>query len=325
LSRSGLQAGTFAAQTAQASSSSNTGTAFGAGDFTINGVSLGASLASDDKSSSTGQAGSAIAKAAAINRASSQTGVTATANATVANGAAIAAGAGSGTITINGIATGTIDTLAAAGSEAENRARTVQAINAISGQTGVVAVDTNDNTTGVKLVAADGRNIAVSFGGTVTSGNTGVTATATTYGTISLSSTKSFTIENGTSATAGTTNLGINVGTYGSGRTGQALSTVDISTVDGANKALTAIDNALASVNSSRASMGAVQNRFSAVVSNLQSTSENLSASRSRIRDADFAAETANLSRGQILQQAGTAMLAQANSLPNGVLSLLRG
>jgi flagellin len=70
--------------------------------------------------------------------------------------------------------------------------------------------------------------------------------------------------------------------------------------------------------------MGAYQNRFSAVVSNAQSTAENLTASRSRIQDADFAAETAAMTRGQILQQAGTAILAQANSLPNSVLSLLK-
>jgi flagellin len=81
----------------------------------------------------------------------------------------------------------------------------------------------------------------------------------------------------------------------------------------------------LTTVNSSRASLGAYQNRFSSVVSSLQTTSENLSASRSRIQDTDFAHETASLTRGQILQQAGTAMLAQANSLPNGVLALLRG
>jgi flagellin len=73
-----------------------------------------------------------------------------------------------------------------------------------------------------------------------------------------------------------------------------------------------------------RADLGAVQNRFTATVSNLQSTSENLSASRSRIQDTDFAAETANMTRNQILQQAGTAMLAQANQLPNSVMSLLR-
>ncbi len=79
------------------------------------------------------------------------------------------------------------------------------------------------------------------------------------------------------------------------------------------------------SINNSRAALGAVQNRFAATINNLNTTSENLSAARSRIQDTDFAAETANLTRGQILQQAGTAMLAQANQLPNGVLALLRG
>ena len=100
---------------------------------------------------------------------------------------------------------------------------------------------------------------------------------------------------------------------------------MDISTVDGANKALAAADAALTQVSSTRAQLGAIQNRFTAVVANLSTAAENFSASRSRIQDADFAAETANMTRGQILQQAGTAMLAQANSLPNGVLALLRG
>ena len=77
-------------------------------------------------------------------------------------------------------------------------------------------------------------------------------------------------------------------------------------------------------VNSARAALGAFQNRFASTVSTLQATSENLSAARSRIRDADFAQETANMTRAQILQQAGTAMLAQANALPNTVLSLLK-
>ncbi len=97
-----------------------------------------------------------------------------------------------------------------------------------------------------------------------------------------------------------------------------------MSTVDGSTKALKIIDSALASVNSQRASFGALQSRFETAVNNLQTTSENMSASRSRIQDADFASETANLSRTQILQQAGTAMVAQANQLPQGVLSLLR-
>jgi len=102
------------------------------------------------------------------------------------------------------------------------------------------------------------------------------------------------------------------------------LNTVDISTVAGSNAALAVPDGALSQVTSQRATLGAVQNRFASTVSNLQTTSENLSAARSRIVDAAFAAETANLTRGQILQQAGTAMLAQANQLPNQVLSLLR-
>ena len=93
----------------------------------------------------------------------------------------------------------------------------------------------------------------------------------------------------------------------------------------GANTALTAIDAALNQINSSRAALGAIQNRFASTIDNLMTTSENLTASRSRIMDADFAAETANLSRAQILQQAGTAMVAQANQLPQNVLKLLQG
>lgn len=101
--------------------------------------------------------------------------------------------------------------------------------------------------------------------------------------------------------------------------------TVDVTDVAKATASITAIDAALDEVNTERATFGAVQNRFNSVVSNLQNKVENTSAAKSRIMDADFAAETANLTRGQILQQAGTAMLAQANSLPNGVLALLRG
>jgi flagellin len=88
---------------------------------------------------------------------------------------------------------------------------------------------------------------------------------------------------------------------------------------------ITGIDTALDKVNGERATYGAAQNRFDAVVSNLLVAMENQTAARSRIMDADFAVETANLSRGQILQQAGNAMIAQANSLPQGVLQLLRG
>jgi flagellin len=97
-----------------------------------------------------------------------------------------------------------------------------------------------------------------------------------------------------------------------------------VSDAAAASAAVTAIDAALTSANTERAKLGAIQNRFESVVSNLQVSVENQSAAKSRIMDADFAMETANLTRGQILQQAGTAMLAQANSLPSGVLALLR-
>ena len=121
----------------------------------------------------------------------------------------------------------------------------------------------------------------------------------------------------GTGLTAGTTAI-----VAGTAQTGFA--SVSVATAEGADDTILAMDAALKAVNSARADLGAIQNRFESVVSNLAVNSENLSASRSRILDADFASETANLSRSQILQQAGTAMVAQANQLPQGVLALLR-
>ncbi len=103
-----------------------------------------------------------------------------------------------------------------------------------------------------------------------------------------------------------------------------SIDSIDISSQSGASGAITAVDAALKTVNDSRADLGAIQNRFSSAIANLQTSAENLSASRSRIQDADFAAETAAMTRAQILQQAGVAMLSQANALPNNVLSLLR-
>jgi len=102
------------------------------------------------------------------------------------------------------------------------------------------------------------------------------------------------------------------------------VSDLDISNFAGAQQALEIVDKALTAVNGARADLGAIQNRFTSVVANLQTSSENLAASRSRIRDTDFAKETAELTRTQILQQAGTAMLAQANQVPQNVLSLLQ-
>ena len=174
----------------------------------------------------------------------------------------------------------------AADSSAVERASGLRdAINSVADQTGVYAVaDTN---TTVTLVSTT-QNIVVGLAGTATTATTGLTGA--------------------------TTNLASSTG----------FAALDISTVAGADTAMQAMDAALSAISGARADMGAVQNRFSSVIANLQAASENLSASRSRIRDTDFAKETAELTRTQILQQAGTAMLAQANQVPQNVLSLLR-
>ncbi|AQZ97596.1 flagellin [Comamonas kerstersii] len=115
------------------------------------------------------------------------------------------------------------------------------------------------------------------------------------------------------------------VSTFEKGGTGASnLSALDISSQAGAWKAMVVIDGALDEVNTSRGALGALQTRFEKSIENIDIMNENISAARGRIVDADFAAETANLSRSQILQQAGTAMVAQANQLPQNVLSLLR-
>ena len=144
-----------------------------------------------------------------------------------------------------------------------------------------------------------------------------VTATVEDDGGLTIRSLSTFVLTGGTATTTGA--VAADVPTLN-----QGLKDVDISTVQGADDAIIRMDGALQAVNSARADLGAIQNRFESVVSNLNVNSENLSASRSRILDADFASETANLSRSQILQQAGTAMLAQANQVPQNVLSLLQ-
>ncbi|OON61062.1 flagellin [Massilia sp. KIM] len=218
-----------------------------------------------------------------------------------------------------------------------------KAINDQAGSTGITAVA--DLTAGtIKMTQAQGYDIGIinnnaagssldtvtatgASGAAVPIGNnTGVANAVTIGGQINFNSPSSFTVSSDTGAS------GITAGAANVASTSalKSVASIDVNTTTGgiptgANDALQIIDSALANISNSRASLGAVQNRFTNTISNLQATSENLSAARSRIQDTDFAAETASLTRGQILQQAGTAMLAQANSLPQGVLSLLRG
>ena len=238
----------------------------------------------------------------------------------------------------------------------------VTSINDRSGATGVVAqkVDVpgtgNAGTYRVQLFAADGRDIKMTSV-TAASGTGGATSSAlglqgaydnngtvTTVGSLaSFSATGSSNgnrnstvggrviIANDTAYTLTSTIGGTTGGLFAVGSTATvagaktgALSTVDISTVLGSNKALGIIDAALSRVNSTRANLGALQNRFQMTIDNLQTTSDNLAASRSRIKDADFAEETATMSRWNVLQSAGTAMLAQANQGPQAAMQLLR-
>ncbi len=255
-------------------------------------------------------------------------------------------GYSAGVITLQDNGSGSIDT---------DRAKSdaLSLINGVSGKTGVVA---EDNGVSLTLVADDGRNISIAiddqsganasigamfgldadnvdgigestFGDSPSSSNNGISAESatyqTTYGTITLESAGEFTIAAGGEGADELTALGLVEGSYGGASDGQFLTEIDISTFEGATAALTAIDNAIGAIAGQRAVLGAIQNRMESTVNNLAITSENLAAANSRIQDADFAAETAELSRTQVLQQAGISILAQANQGPQQVLSLL--
>jgi flagellin len=232
-------------------------------------------------------------------------------------------------VSFNVSATNTADGLSAAVSE----------INKQTAATGISAsVDESGNF--IRLEAGSGVDVVVGN----TSGAGGITLTSESMNTSGVASTGgSESVASGNAdanflSVRGTVTLdsssgfnltasaaGMFAATETSAQSGSTVSLIDLSTFNKATFALRIADKALATISSQRAQFGAVQSRFSTTISNLQATSENLSASRSRILDADFAAETANLTRAQILQQAGTAMLAQANALPQNVLTLLRG
>ncbi len=299
-----------------------TTTTLAAGDVSINGYQVGAT--STDGVSYSNAAGSAIAKVAAINAISGNTNVTATVDATSVNGSAIGSTSAisAGDISINGVDLGAF----AAATEITRSQDLAAKINSLSAQTGVTATFGTSGSAGVSLSAADGRNITIEVNNTTTQSRTGFSSgTNTTVSTFDLSSTDSAGI------TIGGTSDGLTASGFGSGgyqsataTVGAGVSSLDLTTSSGATNALTIIDAALATVNSSRGDLGAIQNRFASTIVSIQTTSENLSASRSRIQDADFAQETAALARGQILQQSGIAILAQANSLPQSVLALLQ-
>ena len=274
---------------------------------------------------------SAKAVATGINAMTSGTGVTASAKTDVVLKPA-ASGSFTLDITSDNTATpATVSFSVGAGTTADDFASGISAINAQTAKTGVTASYDSKNG-GIKLsnssgndIKIDNKNLAAGPAVGMASFNAAGVANATTsiagaasgvaVGAVTLDSEKSFSVTDATTGRA----------TLAGGSALKSVASLDVSTFDGAQQAIKIADAALSSVNNQRAQYGALQSRFSSAIANLATTTENLSASKSRITDTDFASETANLTRGQILQQAGTAMLAQANSLPNGVMSLLRG
>ena len=259
---------------------------------------------------------SSLAKAAAINGIKSTTGVSATvqSNSVTFTLSVASNSISSGDFFINGTNIGAVDV-----STNDSNGALAAAINAQSGNTGVKATVSSGKLT---LTASDGRNIT--FGATSAAqaalGNSGdVTFTGKVgivRGSITLTSTSNFTVA-GTTADIG----GIATTTFvASGN----LSTLAITSRLQANTAITQLDSALDTINAIRASIGAVQSRLNTAISFLDNAAENQAASESRIRDADFALETARFTRAQILVQAATAILAQANAQPQIALQLLQ-
>jgi flagellin len=268
---------------------------------------------------------SAKAIATAVNAFTPQSGVTAIAT----NTATISAVQQIGTVQFELMGSNTTPIVVSASvNSLTDLASIAQAINAQTSNTGITAVSDKtgkivlSNTTGDDIRIGNLSDVALGLSGASIQGADGTVSAIGALGVSTVGGNVSFNSASGFSIATDVPSTLLTAATNGS--TLAAVSSIDIGTASGATDALMVVDAALATVSSNRAQLGAVQNRFLTTIENLNTTSENLSASRSRIQDADFAQETANLSRTQILQQAGTAMVAQANQLPQGVLALLR-
>ena len=283
-------------------------------------------LGSDTYTSAAGASAKAIAEG--INGITAKTGVTATAVTT----ASLGLGAETYSLDIksdNATAVNVNFKIGGAATAAADFASAISAINAQTSSTGVSAEFDTANKT-LKLTNSTGNDIVLTnkaaadnvkldiksykTDGTLTAqfDAKAAAATGTVNGVVTLDSEQSFKVADASGLVMGTAS------------TLNSVADLNVTTYAKSQLAIAIVDSALASVNNQRAQYGALQNRFTSVVANLQSSSENLSASRSRIQDADFAAETAAMSKANILQQAGTAMLSQANSSPQNVLSLLK-
>ena len=347
ISNAGVSAGTYQANvstvtsvaralaaTNAAPSISTTGL-LEAGTMRINGIAIDAAVTASDTASfvatSSTKAASGIAIAAAVNAKSSLTGVSAKADATTIVGTAFTSRATNKIFRVNGV------DVAITSAQGATVAGIVTEVNKVTGQTGVVA---SDNGRGMTLVAADGRNISLALvGGTdsVSAVDIGITGAAfvhastaaavngiTTYSNVTLTSDAAFSIEGGSDGNASFALLGFKTGVVGGSNNGMKVANLDVGTQGGAQLAITALDAAMKSVSMSQAQLGAYQNRLESAIANLTEGSTNMNASRSRVLDTDYAKESTNLAKAQIITQAATAMLAQANQSAQSVLALLK-
>ena len=348
----GLQVGTYKADTAIYTSSNRATTRIAPVSTTvgllmgnsmiINGVAIAAAAATDDTASfegtgiagaavaggtSSSRASGAIAIAAAINRSSAQSGVNAKAASNILRGSGFTAETTATTgkgVFLNGV------TFRVGGASGYTVDQVIDRFNEFSGQTGVVASRFG---TGMQLEAVDGRNIVLGSSAAntalglsdITIGTSGAGTSANAYvASVQLSSDKAFTIQAGSQGNSNLELLGFYQGTYGASKNGLKVAELDVSTIAGATQALSAIDSAINTVSAAQAKSGAINNRLDSVINNLTESSKNLQASRSRILDTDYAVETTNLAKQQIITQAATAMLAQANQSSQSILSLLK-
>ncbi len=304
----------------------------GTGNTGFGGATLGTSstviygditFTTDDVKTSVNIVTGSSAKEAAetINQQTGEDDVTASASRTAVLG--IPSTAGTVSFTLNG------EAIEASSVSATDQTLLTQAINDKSSETGVTA-SYDSATYEITLTNTDGEDILLEnysndAGTTETAtlkGSTGTTVTlqessaadGLVTGTIELSSSKSFTAEGATTVTSGKVTAVL-----------ESVETVDLTTEATSQSAIDIIDGALAQIDEQRAGLGAVQNRFGHTISNLANIQENVSASRSRIQDTDFATETAQMTKNQILQQAGTSILSQANQIPQAAISLLGG
>ena len=329
LANADLALGTYSANVAQVASknlgaSTSAPTAITTGDMSINGYAIGASFSSDDTASdstaaSSTKVASGIALAAAINRQTTLTGVTATVNPNVVVGTGFVAGTATN-IYLNGktITGGAFSSIAGV----------VSLLNTYTGQTGVTA---SNNGSGVTLTAADGRNISIATteGVGATIGISGISATtaaaAATYrSTVTLTSDSTFTIAAGTNGNTSLETIGFKEGTYG-GTTGDyKVSDLDISTATGGSNALTTLADAIDMVSAYQAIVGAQINRMGYQSDYVSNLSTNASTAYGNIMDYNLASETTALAVAQTKQNGALAMLAQANISQDMVAYLLK-